>query len=92
MPIHPKCNKEFPDGTRAGHCATCCETFIGNTAFEAHRVGQFPDGRRCEIQPYENGTTESGVPKYGHWQDEKDYWHYGKQLTQAEKDKLFKRS
>lgn len=92
MPLHPKCGKAFPNGERAGHCPTCCETFIGLTSFEAHRVGAFPNERRCEIQPYENGLTETGKSKYGHWADEKGHWHYGRQLTQTEKTELFKRS
>lgn len=89
MPVHPKCQKTFPDGNRAGHCAKCCETFIGNTSFEAHRVGDFPNGRRCEIQPYAGPLTESGNPSYGHWQDPAGNWRHGRKLTAEETAEVF---
>lgn len=89
MPIHPKCGKTFPGGERAGHCATCCETFIGGAAFEAHRVGNYADGRECEIQPYDTRRNESGQIRYGHWQDAKGHWHYGRKLTAAETAEVF---
>lgn len=88
MAIHGQCGKEIPNGNTNGHCGACHEGFIGNTSFEAHRTGAFPD-RRCEILPYENGISTTGKPKYGHWQDERGYWRYGKQLTEAEKAELF---
>lgn len=89
MPVHPPCGKLFPNGSQAGHCAACCETFTGGTAFEAHRVGKHgtPD-RRCEMQPY-LGVTETGAPKYGHRQDTRGYWHYGKQLTKEEQKAIY---
>lgn len=92
MPKHPKCGKNFPTGERAGHCDTCCETFIGLSSFEAHRTGAHgtPD-RRCEILPYENGHTEAGKPIYGHWEDERGYWRYGRKLTPEETKALFTR-
>jgi hypothetical protein len=34
-------------GTRAEHCTDCHRTFSGPTTGDAHRVGKFPDGRRC---------------------------------------------
>ncbi len=39
-------------GSRAEHCAACCQTFSGTTAGDAHRVGKHdvftgPDRRRC---------------------------------------------
>ena len=77
QPYHPKCGKRFPGGNQAGHCAACCETFIGLGAFEAHRVGTHtPDTRRCELQP-------------DHWQDERGYWHHGQRLTEEQKAKLW---
>jgi hypothetical protein len=75
--LHPKCGKRFPNGSRAGHCAGCCETFIGNTAFEAHRAGEHgtPE-RRCEIGP-------------NHWQDDRGHWHVGPRLTEEQKAKMW---
>lgn len=85
MAIHGTCGKTIPNGNNSGHCGGCHEGFIGNTSFEAHRVGSHHlNERRCELQPYES-TTESGAIKYGHWQDDNGYWRYGKQLTEAEK-------
>ena len=86
---HPKCGKTFPNNNRDGHCAACCETFIGLTSFEAHRVGEHGKDRRCEIQPYET-IRENGSPSYGHWTDERGYQHYGKQLTPEESAALIK--
>lgn len=90
MPVHPPCGKSFPEGSRAGHCAACHETFVGGAGFDNHRVGKHgtPD-RRCEIKPYET-VNEQGVTIYGHWQDDRGYWHYGKQLTDEEKKAIFK--
>lgn len=85
---HPACGKQFPNGPRAGHCAACCATFVGLGAFEAHRVGEHGVDRRCQLQPYE-GTTEEGKPKFGHWQDDKGYWHYGERLTKEQREKLW---
>jgi len=87
-PIHPACGKTFPAGTQAGHCPTCCETFIGGTAFDMHRVGMpGTPQRHCEIQPYES-VGKSGKTVYGHWADELGYWHYGKKATAEEKARM----
>lgn len=83
-PFHPKCGKRFPAGTQAGHCATCCETFIGQASFDAHRVGAHGTAeRRCELQPYES-RGQSGNTVYGHWQDANGYWKLGRQLSSEE--------
>ena len=86
---HPKCGKTFPASATAGHCAVCCETFIGLTAFDMHRVG-LPGGpdRRCELQPYES-VSKRGTPVYGHWKDADGYWHFGKKITEEEKARLW---
>jgi hypothetical protein len=78
------CKKPFPHSERAGHCTACHETFIGLAAFDAHRVGEHgtPD-RRCELKP-EESTGEKGQTAYGHWQDERGYWHHGKRGYWAE--------
>lgn len=55
---------------------------------EVHRVGEHGVDRRCEIQPYES-IGDDGKARYGHWQDERGYWHYGRRLTDAEKQKLW---
>lgn len=82
---HPKCGKTFPGGDGSGHCSGCCETFIGLGAFEAHRVGSHGEDRRCEIQPYTSYAPEyPHTIRYGHWNDERGYWHYGRRLTKAE--------
>ena len=83
---HPKCGKTFPGGDGSGHCSACCETFIGLTSFDAHRVGPYTD-RRCEIQPYE--TPVEGKTRYGHWKDDRGYYRYGRRLTKEERAELW---
>ncbi|MNW61834.1 hypothetical protein D3C74_399220 [compost metagenome] len=90
MAIHGACGKEIPNGNNNGHCSACHEGFIGNASFEAHRVGEYPI-RDCQIQPYINGFTSTGKSKYGHWQDDRGYWRFGKKLTAEEKAELFNR-
>lgn len=35
---HPKCGKTITQkGNRTGHCSACCETFEGQTLFDAHQ-------------------------------------------------------
>ena len=88
-PYHPKCGKTFPGGSQAGHCGSCCETFIGLVAFEAHRVGSHSENtRHCQMQPYET-TSDEGKTIYGHWQDDRGYWHHGKRLTKDEKEAIW---
>ena len=90
---HPKCGKQFPNGNRAGHCAACCETFIGLAAFEAHRVGEHGTGRRCEMKPYVSHRRAAPgglvITTFGHWQDDNGYWHYGEKLTAEQKAELW---
>ena len=88
--FHPKCGRRFPSGNRAGHCAACCETFIGQTAFEAHRVGEHGVDRRCidliaAADAYEMGE-ENAAP---FWTDERGYWHHGAKLTDEQKAALY---
>jgi len=85
---HPKCGKTFPGGDGSGHCSGCCETFIGLTSFDAHRQGPHAE-RRCELEPYETLDPETGRTRYGHWQDDRGYWRYGKRLTKAEKAEIW---
>lgn len=70
------CGKTWPHSEHAGHCAACCETFMGLAAFDAHRVGEHGVDRRCELKP-ETWETEKGT-RHGHWQDARGYWHYGR--------------
>ena len=87
---HPKCGKTFPGGDSAGHCSACCETFIGKASFDAHRVGEHGVDRRCELKPYTSYRTEyPHTIVYGHWEDARGNWHYGKQLTKDESKALF---
>jgi hypothetical protein len=69
----PDCGETFPGSNSAGHCAACCRTFIGLTAFDAHRVGDHGVDRRCEIREK-------------HWQDERGYFHYGPRDNRFEKE------
>ena len=87
MPKCPDCKKTFPGGERAGHCAACCETFIGLAAFEAHRVGEHgtPD-RRCELKP-ETYTNSKGQTAHGHWRDDNGYLHIGQRGYWADESK-----
>lgn len=77
---HPACGKTFPNGSRAGHCSGCCETFIGLTAFEKHRIGDHNVDRRCD-------TLTDG--ENGYWLDESGYWHHGPKLTDEQKAKMW---
>mgnify|MGYP001615205842 FL=1 len=87
--IHPKCGQAFPNSPRYGHCAACCETFSGQQAFDAHRRGPFEGNQRyCEVAPYEH-TGDDGVTRYGHWKDVEGYWHFGKRLTEEERQALW---
>ncbi|GAA3705848.1 hypothetical protein GCM10023081_47070 [Arthrobacter ginkgonis] len=88
---HPKCGKTFPGGERTGHCGACCETFIGLISFEAHRVGEHgtPD-RRCELKPYISHRKEyPHTTLFGHWPDERGFWHFGEKLTDEQKATVF---
>lgn len=88
--IHPKCGKRFPGTVRFGHCSVCCETFVGLGAFEAHRVGEHGVDRRCELKPYRSYTKEyPHTEVFGHWQDDKGFWHYGERLTPEQREKLW---
>ena len=37
----------IPPGSSRQHCTACHQTFAGTRAGDRHRVGEFPDGRRC---------------------------------------------
>lgn len=84
--LHPKCGKRFPSGSRAGHCAACCETFIGTAAFEAHRVGEHGTPERRCLTP-ETETASDGTKPF--WQDDRGYWHFGERLTDEQKAKMW---
>ena len=84
---HPKCGKTFPSNNRHGHCASCCETYVGLAAFDAHRRGHF-EARECVNQPYES-VGESAKTRYGHWLDSDGYWHYGKKLSTEERQEIW---
>lgn len=75
-PVHPKCGKTYPGGDGHGHCGSCCETFAGQGAFDAHRVGEHGEDRRCEI-------TDK------HWLDDRGFWHHGKRLTKEEREEIW---
>lgn len=88
--VHPKCGKQFPNSSRAGHCSGCCETFIGLASFENHRTGDHATGRSCQIKPYTSYHTEyPHTIVFGHWQDDDGYWHFGEKLTTEQKAKMW---
>lgn len=71
--IHPKCGKPVPGGNSGGHCAGCCESFRGATAFEKHLIRT--SGRPIHQNPA-TAVTPSGKP-LDYWQDDKGVWHLG---------------
>ncbi len=79
-PTCPDCKKTFPGSNNAGHCRSCHRTFIGLKSFDAHRMGAFPDGRHCDLVPYEL-PSPSGKTRYGHWADDHGFFHHGRKLT-----------
>jgi hypothetical protein len=81
-PRHPKCGKTYPGGDRAGHCATCCETFIGLSTFDAHLS-------RDEAGKYTHLDPSTAPEKAKWWKDERGYWHKGARLTEEQKAKMF---
>lgn len=85
--VHPKCQKQFPSNNTHGHCSACHETFVGIVSFDAHRVGENAETRRCEIQPYVTKTRTGR--RYGHWQDQDGYWKFGRMLSAEEKAELW---
>ena len=74
MSVNPKPIREctrlgcatLPTGTRAQHCTECHEVFAGPYPGDLHRVGEFPDGRRCLTV---DEMTERGmrVDRRGYW-------------------------
>jgi hypothetical protein len=79
---HPKCGKSFPGGDGAGHCATCCETFIGLAAYDAHLS-------RDESGAYYHLDPMTAKPEAKWWRDDRGYWHKGNRLTAEQKEKMF---
>lgn len=76
---HPKCGKQFANAASVGHCGECCETFVGNGAFDKH-FSRDAEGRYTHRQPVEEGLW---------WLDERGYWHHGTRLTEEQKAELF---
>ena len=81
-PIHPKCGKRFPNNQRAGHCAVCCETFIGLATYDAHLS-------RDESGAYLHLDLANADPALKWWADERGYWHKGDRLTDEQKAKMW---
>jgi hypothetical protein len=79
-PVHPRCGKSYPGGDGAGHCATCCETFIGLGAFDRHLWRQ-EDGTYVHREPVENIGLW--------WKDARGYWHHGQRLTEEQRKELW---
>jgi hypothetical protein len=80
--VHPKCGKSFPGGDSAGHCANCCETFIGLATFDAH-LTRDESGRYFHTDP---STTPAEAMW---WLDDRGCWHKGARLTDEQKAKMF---
>lgn len=53
-------------GARAQHCTACHETFTGTASGDEHRVGPFPDGRRC-LTPDEMRAKGMRQGRTGMW-------------------------
>lgn len=83
--MHPKCGKRYPSGNRAGHCAKCCETFIGLTAYDAH-LSRDSNGKYLHLNPETLPTDDA---KNDWWSDEHGYWHKGARLTEEQKAEMF---
>ena len=81
MAYCPRCTKHYPAGDKTGHCAVCHETFYGLAAFETHRQGAHGPQRHC-VKP---GLD----PRMDYWQDDKQRWHLGKQLTPEETARIW---
>lgn len=56
----PQCGRLWT-GYKAEHCPACHETFTGTAAGDAHRKGDWPDGRYC--------TTEDLF-----WNEDREMW------------------
>jgi hypothetical protein len=81
-PVHPKCGKSFPGGDGAGHCANCCETFIGLATFDAHLT-------RDESGTYHHTNPAEAPAEAKWWLDDRGYWHKGNRLTEEQKAAMF---
>lgn len=77
--VHPKCGTRFPSNDSTGHCAKCCRTFYGLTAFDQHQTAV--DGAVTCTDP----DTETGKPW---WLDEDGRWHYGERMTEQAKQAM----
>lgn len=78
--LHPKCDSRFPNSNNTGHCAECCQTFVGLTAFDRHL-----DHTGGNL--YSHLLPEDGVDDW--WLDERGSWHWGKRMTKEEKERRF---
>jgi len=76
---HPKCGKQFANAASVGHCAVCCETFVGQGAYDKH-LTRTEKGNYFHRAPAEVGLW---------WLDERGYWHHGTRLTEEQKAELF---
>jgi len=85
QPWHPRCGKRFPAGSRAGHCAVCCGTFIGLSAYDAH-LSRDESGAYIHLDP---ATLPTDAPKNDWWADESGHWHKGARLTDEQKAQMF---
>lgn len=55
-----------PTGSRAQHCTECHEMFAGPYPGDLHRVGKFPDGRRC-LTVAEMESAGMSRNRLGYW-------------------------
>mgnify|MGYP007086377473 CR=1 FL=1 len=81
-----KCGKTIKDS--AYHCNGCHDSFIGLTAFDAHRIYESKESEKriCFMDiasdPYEAGSKQF-------WADAEGYWHLGKKMTDEEKKAIW---
>jgi hypothetical protein len=73
---HPKCGKRFGNSDNIGHCAVCCETFFGPTAFDDH-LSRDGEGKYLHLDP---STTED----HKWWLDRFGYWHHSERLSEEQ--------
>lgn len=69
MTTHPKCGCTW-GGVNTAHCAACCITFSGLTAFDAHRRGG-----AC-LTPEKAGLVQTGrdYPCFGYPSTGDSWW------------------
>ena len=74
MTIHTPCGQQIPNGETGGHCAGCCRSFRGLTAFEMHQTLD-ERGRTICHDPATMRNAKGELRPF--WQDKTGCWHHG---------------